>query len=227
MRDDDQEHQRRVGGAGEPQPAARRELRDRDADDQRVAEVEARHGRDRVVEAAEQVGAEVQARVRADGVREAEVGEARRRGGVQDVADERERRADDQRRAQERKRVRAPAVHPDEHTGRAREMQGDVEEAEQRGHARKQACEVLDVLLDEEVEAALERDDVCGVRSGGRPVLAAESAHELVRAVEDGERCELDATGVGPVGEATDAVEEHDATLASRRGRNHAAGQRL
>ena len=74
---------------------------------------------------------------------------------------------------------------------------------------------------------ALQRDDVGGVRAGCHPVLAAEPAHELVHAVEDGERCELDATRVGPVCEATDAVEEHDATLASRRGWNHAAGQRL
>ncbi len=102
--------------------------------------------------------------------------------------------------------MRAAAVHPGEYSRRAREMQDDVEEAEQRGHAGKRGDEALHVPLDEEVEVALEPDDVGGVRASCHPVLAAEAADELVRAVEGGERCELDPTRVGPVGEGADAV---------------------
>ena len=76
--------------------------RECDADDQRVPEVEARDGRKRVVERAEQVGAEVEpGRVR-HRVGEAELGEARRRGGEEDVSDERERRRDHERRPDDR-----------------------------------------------------------------------------------------------------------------------------
>jgi hypothetical protein len=159
--------------------------------------VEARDGRDRVVEAAEKVGAEVQARVLADGVGEAQVREPRGRGRVEDVADERQRGADDQRRAEERKRVRAPLVNPGEDGCGAREVEEDVEEAEQRRDAADRADDVLDVALDEEMEAALERDNVGRMRASRRPVLAAEAADELVDAVEGGQRCELDPAGVG------------------------------
>ena len=58
--DDDQEHRGGVGGSDDRQPAIRGELGECDADDQRIAEVQARDGRDRVVEAAEQVGAQVE-----------------------------------------------------------------------------------------------------------------------------------------------------------------------
>ena len=203
------------------------QLRQRDADDQRVAEVQARDGCDRVVEAAQQVGAQVEPGVGGDRVREAEAGEARRCGGVQDVPGERQRGADDQRGAQERKRVRAAAMHPDECSRRAREMQQDVEESEQRGHAGERRDEVLHVALDEDIEVALQRDDVGGVRASRHPVQAPEAADDLVRAVQGGERCELDPAGVGPVGESADAVEGHSCRLPGRRGPNHAASQCL
>ena len=60
--DDVEEHERRIEGAEHAHPAALREHRERDADDQRVAEVQRRHCGERVVEGTEQIRAQVQAR---------------------------------------------------------------------------------------------------------------------------------------------------------------------
>ena len=190
--------------------------------------MQARDGRDRVVEAAQQVGAQVEPGVGGDRVREAEAGEARRRCGIQDVADERQRGADDQRRAEERKRVRAAAVHPGECSRRAREMQDDVEEAEERGHAGKRGARSSARPARRRGGGGARAPTMsCGVRASCHPVLAAEAADELVGAVEGGERCELDPTRVGPVGEGADAGEGHSRRLTGRKGPNHAAGQCL
>ena len=111
--------QRRCGKRGEP-----------GADEQRVAEVEARDGGDRVVEGAEQVRAEVDLGALRDRVGEAEPGEPWRRGREGEVADEGEARRDDQRRPHGGERARPAAMHPDEEGDRRHEVERDVENAE-------------------------------------------------------------------------------------------------
>ena len=116
-------------------------------------------------------------------------------------------------------------VHPDERGAGTAEVERDVEEAEQRGRAGQRGERSLDIALDEESDSLLERDDVGGVRASGDPVLAAEAAHELVAAVEDGEGGQLDPTGVRAGGGAEEAGGEHGATLAARRRPQYAAFQ--
>ena len=106
-------------------------------------------------------------------------------------------------------------------------MQDDVEEAEQRGDARDEDTKLWTSRSTKRWRWRLEPDDVGGVRASCDPVLAAEAADELVRAVEGGERCELDPTWIGPVGDGADTGEGHSRRLTGRKGPNHAASQCL
>src|SRR5882724_10056840 len=70
-RDDDEQHHGRIAPADRACDAALGEHGDGDADEQRVAEMKARDSRERVVETAEEVRAQVDLRVVRDGVHEA------------------------------------------------------------------------------------------------------------------------------------------------------------
>ena len=196
-RDDREEHERRIGGTEQAHPAAARERVDGRADEQGVAEVQARHGRERVVEAAERVRAQVDVCAAGDRVREAEAREARRRRRIEDVDRERDRGRDHERRADDREALAVRAVHPREHAGGRRQVQAHVGEAEQRRHDGQVRDGALQRALDEDADVLLERDDVGGVRTGRREARGAEAADALVEAVQRGDRGELDLARVG------------------------------
>ena len=179
--------QRRVASVGEP-----------GTDEQRVAEVEARHGGDRVVQRAEEVGAEVHLRALRDGVGEAEAGEPRRSGREGEVAGERKAGRDDERRPHGGERVGPAPMHPHEECDRDHEVERDVEDAEHARQAGHGGGRRLDAPLPEDPEGALDADDVGRVQARRRPVLAAEAADELVDAVERDSRGRLDAAGADP-----------------------------
>ena len=90
--------------------------------------MQARHGCERVVEAAECVRAEVDVRAARDGVGEAETREARRRRRIEDVDRERDRGRDHERRADDGEALTVRAMHPGEHAGGRRQVQAHVGE---------------------------------------------------------------------------------------------------
>ncbi len=164
--------------------ATTRDSRDRDPDEQRVPEVEAGHRCERVVEASERVRAQVDLRAVRDGVDEPEAREPRRRNRIEEVDRERNPRGGDERVADEREVLAVPAVQPHEEGGCAEEVQRDVGRAEKRGQAGKRMGGVLDGALAEQVEVALERDDLVRVCPRGGKRGVALPAHDLVDPVK-------------------------------------------
>src|SRR3954447_10479927 len=83
-RDDDEQHQRGVDGSEHAHELAASDDGERDTDEQRVTEVQARDGGERVVEAAEEIGAQIDLRIVRNRVDEAERGKGRGGGGEDD-----------------------------------------------------------------------------------------------------------------------------------------------
>ena len=204
--DDDDEHDERIEGARDPERPAARVRGDRYAHDQRVSEVQRRHGGDGVVHAAEEVRAQIQVGAVRDRVDEAEAGEARRRGRIEDVDGERNRRADDHRVADQREPVAVLPVHPEEEADRDAEVKrhvGDAQHRRQRGNGVRR---VLQGALAEDVQVALERDDRVRVLAGQTQRRVAAAADELVDAVEGEEGGALHQAPMGGGDEASEGV---------------------
>src|SRR6266545_874028 len=192
-RDDDDHHQGRVA----PADHTVAERGERQADEQRVPEVQARHRGERVVEAAEQVRAEVDLRLRGDGVHKAEAGKARGCDREEDVERQRDARGGDHRVAYAREALRVAPVQPDEEGCGPDEVQRDVGDAEERRDAGEPVGRTLHGALAKDVEPALEADDPVRVGAGGGERRVALAADDLVEAVERDERGDLGQSAVG------------------------------
>jgi hypothetical protein len=196
-RDDDEQDEQRIDDAEDAQPRAAAVQHEARADDERVADVHARHRRERVVERADETVVEVDLAA-GDRVGDAEPGDARGRGREHEVADEREPAREQQRRPHERERVRPAAVQPEQIHAGDREVQRQVEEAEQPDRAGQRLRGVLHVALDEDVQRPFERRDVVSVADRGGAIAGDQPARRLVQAVEREHARRLDDERVPP-----------------------------
>jgi hypothetical protein len=121
------------------------------SDDQRVADVHARHGGVRVVQRADETAIEVDVAVR-DGVGDTDAGQPRRRRRVHEEADEGQRAREQERGANEWERRGTTLVQPDQHAGGHREMKRQVRDAEQAGETRESVRRALDVRFEKQVQ---------------------------------------------------------------------------
>ncbi len=165
--DDDEQHERRVERSDRADEQASTVAEQGGGDDQRVADVHAGHGGVRVVQRADEAAVEVDVPA-GDGVGDADAGQPRRRGRIDEEADEGESAREQQCGADEREALRAAPVEPEQHPGRDGEVKGQVGDAEQAREAGECLNGALHVRLDEEVQRAFERDEPVGVSVGLR-----------------------------------------------------------
>jgi hypothetical protein len=151
--------------------------------DQRVADVHAGHGGVGVVERADEAAVEVDVAA-GDGVEDADAGQPRRGGRIDEEADEGESAREQQCGADEREAVGAAPVEPEQHPGRDGEVKGQVGGAEQAREAGEVLDDALHVRLGEEMQRPFERDDSVGVSVGFCGVRADEATCELVDPVQ-------------------------------------------
>jgi hypothetical protein len=181
--DDDEHDERRVD---DPEEAQRRAATVRDearADDERVAHMHARDRGERVVERAHETVVQVDAPA-GDRVRDAEPRFARRRRRKHEVADQRERAREQQRRPDERKRAGTAAVQPDQVRAGGRKVQRQIEEPERSDHSRKGLCGGLDVRLGEDVKRPLQRRDIVRVPDRNHAIAGDQPARRFVQRVQ-------------------------------------------
>ena len=188
-RDERPPHQRQRSGPAGPEGRL-----GRDPDGEREADVEARHGRVRVVEDGGVAGQRYRGVV-ADGVGQAHAGEARRR----DREDREERHRHEPRRddgvAQPAVDPRRAPVQPDERGRQHDELRGEVDV---RQHPFRQAGleRPLHRTLERDMRGALQVDDPAGVRGGGGEAAGEHPARGVIEQVDDREHEQLVAPAV-------------------------------
>ncbi len=173
-----------------------REPRDGAADQQRIPEMQARHGGDRVVQTLKQLRAEIERAMLADRVLETGDRQPGRRDRIEHVHDESKRRHRDQRCADERERATMRSVDPGEDSDRARDVERRVKDRERIRKRRNPLAELLHCALGEDAYVLLEADNLRGMLARQCQIDASESAHELVDAVQRCERSDLAPTRV-------------------------------
>jgi hypothetical protein len=216
-RDDHEQHERGVDGAGDPHGGAARQPGERRADDDRIADVHARDRRVRVVERADEPLVQVDVAAR-DRVEDADVREPRRRRREDEESDERDPARQEQCRPHERERGRPPPVQPEQHRARDGEVETQIRDAQDVDQAGKRPRGALHAPLDEEMERLLDGDDILRVALGGVAVARDETARRLVRAVEEEHRERLRPERV-PGGEPL--ANSRTASLRPRGGSRH------
>jgi hypothetical protein len=174
-----------------------------------------------VVQRADEAAVEVDVAA-GDGVGDADAGQPRRRGRIEEEADEGESAREQQCGADEREALRAAPVEPEQHPGRDGEVKGQVGDAEQAGEAGECLNGALHVRLDEEVQRAFERDEPVGVSVGLRRVRADEATCELVEPVQAESAGCLDSERMPHGQPGTEPANGAHARRADRRG-GHAA----
>jgi hypothetical protein len=157
-----------------------------------------------------------------DGVDDADAGQPRRRGRIDEEADQGESAREQQRGADEREALRAAPVEPEQHRRRHGEVKGQVGDAEQAREAGQGLNGALHVRLDEEMQRAFERDEPVGMTVGFRRVRADEATGELVEPVQgENTRC-LHAERMPHGQPATESANSAETRRADRRS-GHAA----
>jgi hypothetical protein len=148
--DDDQQHEERIEDSGEARGALVAVAQQTTADDHRVADVHARHRRERVVQRADQTPVQVDV-VTGDRVGDADARESWWRGRIQDEAGESERAREEQRRADERIRCRASAIEPEQEDGSRCQVKRQVCDSKHSDQPRHRVRGGLNSALDKEV----------------------------------------------------------------------------
>ena len=212
--DDHEGHEQRVQGPGDARHAVLAQPRERDADQQREADVHRRDGRVGVEERVGHHRVVADAGEVRDRVQEAPLGEeARRRGRHHGVADERDAHGDHEHVAHEVEALVVEEVEEDQRAERHRGLAVEVDPAGEVDDRRLGRRPGLHAGLDEEAHGLLEVDQVARVGEGHRgalrivdptpyqPVRVVRGSEEqhLTHHVEQtvGQEARLEGTGAG------------------------------
>jgi len=148
---DHEQHEERIEQSRDARRALIRVAEETASYDDRVADMHARHRRERVVERADQTAIQVNVRTR-DRVGDVDACESRWRSRIQDEADKRERARDEQRRADDRIRLRATTVEPEQEDSCSGQMKRQVRDAERADEARHDVRVSLQPPLEKDVQ---------------------------------------------------------------------------
>ena len=144
-REDDEQHEGGIEETSESHNPWTRLTRQTGSDDERIAEVHARHRGKRVVQAADE--STVQAEVRArDGVGDPDARDPRRCRRVEGEDDERDQRCDEQRVAHQGIGIWSVAVEPEQVSAGDCEVKGQVQPTEQPEQAGDEWA-ALEIML--------------------------------------------------------------------------------
>jgi uncharacterized protein (TIRG00374 family) len=198
-REDDERDERRV--RGRERPGERRAARRGDAGggDHGIGQVDARHGRDRVVEVGDEPCFEVDAADVGDRVHEV-VERPRRSDWKEEENRLRAERRQDGGTTQATEVGIAAAEEPDQPSDRQADVERHVSDVQDRDEAATWEKKGLEVGLDVESEAPLEGDDSLRVRSRLPPALLVhdEPPHQQVRGIDAETDRDLPASREGP-----------------------------
>ena len=187
--DDDEPGDEGVRPAGDPHPAVRGVPLQHHRHPQRPAGVQGREGRELVGQAAQALGGRgVAAPPPVTGRQRQHVGvpaeEPRRSGRQQEVGDQRDDRADEQRATGGDVGVGAATVEPDEDDGGHHVVRGGVPEAAEQAQPAGDREDLVERGLPREVQGALDVEELGGAALGRAQRVAREEAGARVGDVE-------------------------------------------